>query len=115
LFNVTRTNSGTYSVIVTNVAGSATSSNATLVVRVPQLLSAPTFQPDGTITFSSSDSDGTALSSPDVSHLQVQVSSNLLDWVTLPGALTLQDGVLQLQDSGATNAPLRYYRIVESW
>jgi alpha-tubulin suppressor-like RCC1 family protein len=115
LFNVTRTNSGTYSVVVTNVVGSVTSSNATLVVRVPQLLSAPTFQPDGTITFSSSDSDGSALSSSDVSHLQVQVSSNLVDWVTLPGALTLQNGVLQLQDSGATNAPLRYYRIVETW
>jgi len=115
IFNVTRTNSGIYSVVVTNVAGSATSSNATLVVRVPQLLSAPTFQPDGTITFSSADSDGSGLTSSDVSHLQVQASSNLVDWVTLPGALTLQGGMLQLQDSGATNAPLRYYRIVETW
>src|SRR6185312_8170360 len=35
LFNVTRTNSGGYSVVVTNVAGSVTSSNATLLVRVP--------------------------------------------------------------------------------
>jgi hypothetical protein len=115
LFNVTRTNSGSYSVVVTNVAGSVTSSNATLLVRVPQLLSAPIFQPDGTITFSSSDSDGSTLSAADVSHLQVQVSSNLVDWVTIPGALTLTDGMLQLQDPGATNAPTRYYRILETW
>jgi len=115
LLNVTRTNSGIYSVIVTNVAGSATSSNATLVVRVPQLLSTPAFNPDGTITFSSADSDGTALSPSDLGHLQVQVSSNLVDWVTLPGALTLTDGMLQLQDSGGTNAPMRYYRILEMW
>jgi len=33
----------------------------------------------------------------------------------LPGALTLQGGMLQLQDPDATNAPLRYYRIVETW
>ena len=115
LFNVTRTNSGTYSVVITNIAGGVTSSNATLVVRVPQLLSAPAFNPDGTITFNSSDSDGTALSSSDLSHIQVQVSSNLVDWVTLPGALTLQGGMLQLHDSGSANASLRYYRIVESW
>ena len=115
LFNVTRTNSGGYSVVVTNAAGSVTSSNATLLVRVPQLLSAPILQPDGTITFISSDSDGSALSASDVSHLQVQVTSNLVDWVTIPGALTLQDGMLQLQDPGATNAPSRYYRILETW
>jgi hypothetical protein len=115
LSNVTRSNSGIYNVMVTNIAGNVTSSNATLVVHVPQLLSTPVFQPDGTITFSSSDQDGSALSSADLAHLQVQVSSNLVDWVTLPGALTLSNGSLQLLDSGATNAPMRYYRILETW
>ena len=115
LSNLTRGNSGNYNVVVTNIAGNVTSSNATLMVHVPQLLSAPTFNPDGTITFTSSDSDGSALSSSDVSHLQVQVSSNLVDWVTIPGALTLTDGMLQMQDPGATNAPTRYYRILENW
>ena len=115
LFNLTRSNSGLYSVVVTNIAGNITSSNAALVVRVPQLLSAPVLHPDGTITFNSSDADGGALSSADLAHLQVQVTSNLVDWVTLPGALTIQDGMLQLQDSNAANAPMRYYRIIESW
>jgi hypothetical protein len=115
LFNLTRSNSGIYSVIITNIAGNITSSNAVLTVRVPQVLSAPVLHPDGTITFNSSDTDGSALSSSDLAHLQVQVSSNLVDWVILPGALTLQDGMLQLQDSNATNAPTRYYRIIETW
>jgi len=115
LFNLTRSNSGIYSVIVTNVAGGVTSSNAALVVHVPQLLSAPTFQPDGTIAFSSSDKDGGALSLSDLAHLQVQVSSNLVDWMTLPGGLTLTNGGLQLQDSNGTNSLIRYYRILESW
>ena len=115
LFNLTRSNSGTYSVIVTNIAGNTTSSNAILTVRVPQLLSAPILQPNGTITFNSTDADGGTLSATDLAHLQVQVTSNLVDWVTLPGALTIQDGMLQLQDPNAANAPARYYRIIENW
>jgi len=43
------------------------------------------------------------------------VSSNLVDWVTLPGTLTLTNGLLQLQDSYATDAPMRFYRIIETW
>jgi alpha-tubulin suppressor-like RCC1 family protein len=115
LFNLTRGNSGIYRVMVTNVAGNITSSNAVLTVHVPQLLSAPILHSDGTITFNSSDADGGPLSSSDLAHLQVQASSNLVDWVTLPNALTLQDGRLQLQDSNATNAPTRYYRLLETW
>jgi hypothetical protein len=58
-------------------------------------------------------SDGTAFSSSDLSHLQVQVSSNLVGWVTIRGALTPRDGVLQSQDKGSNNAPLGRHRIVE--
>jgi len=36
-----------------------------------------------------------------------------VNWVTLPGALSLTNGVLQLQDSARTNYPARYYRIIE--
>jgi hypothetical protein len=115
LFTVTRTNSGTYSVIVTNIAGITNSSDATLKVHVPQLLSAPMLQPDQTIVFNSSDNDGGTLSSTDLANFRVQVSSNLVDWVSLPGTLTLTNGQLQLQDTDATNAPTRYYRIVETW
>ncbi|MEO7298408.1 MAG: immunoglobulin domain-containing protein [Verrucomicrobiota bacterium] len=113
LLNVTRSNSGIYSVVVTNIAGSTTSSNATLRVLVPQLLSQPMLQPDGTIMFNSVDADGGILSPADLVNLQVQASSNLVDWVSLSGALTLTNGALQLQDSNSTNFPARYYRIVE--
>jgi immunoglobulin I-set domain protein/Ig-like domain-containing protein/VCBS repeat protein len=115
LFTVTRTNSGTYSVIVTNIAGSTNSSDAVLKVHVPQLLSVPVLQPGQTIVFSSSDIDGGALSATDLANFQVETSSNLIDWVPLPGMLTLTNGLLQLEDSDATNASTRFYRIVETW
>jgi len=115
LFNATRSNSGVYSVIVTNLAGTVTSSIAVLGVHVPQLLSVPVLQSGKTIAFNSSDVDGGALSQSDLANLHVLASSNLLDWVTLPGPLTLTNGTLQIQDTGATNAPARFYRIVESW
>jgi len=115
LFNLTRSNSGIYSVVVTNIAGNTTSSNAALGVHVAQQVSAPTLQPDGTITFNSSDVDGGILSSSDLTNFHAQVSSNLVDWVTLPGTLTLTNGLLQLQDSYVTDAPMRFYRIIETW
>jgi alpha-tubulin suppressor-like RCC1 family protein len=118
LLNAVRTNSGIYWVVVTNAASTAnsvTSSNAVLDVRVPQLLGTPTFQPDGSILLSSTDVGGGQLTSADLANLQIQVSTNLVDWMTLSNALVLTNGAIQLQDEGATNAPMRFYRILENW
>jgi alpha-tubulin suppressor-like RCC1 family protein len=113
--NVSRTNSGTYSVFVFGPYGNATSSNAVLNVRVPQLLEAPTFQPGGSMLLSSTDADGGQLTSADLAHFQVQASTNLVDWTTLSNALVLTNGAIQLQDADAANALMRYYRILENW
>jgi len=113
--SVTRTNSGTYAVMVTNLAGSIASSNAVLLVHVPQRLGMPVWLPDGTLRLTSGDMDGGPLSASDLANLQAQASSNLVNWVTLPGSLTLTNGVLRLQDPGWTNQPLRFYRIIENW
>jgi hypothetical protein len=115
LANVTRYDSGSYSVFVTSPYGNATSSNAVLKVHVPQLLSAPAFQPDGSILLSSTDAGGGQLAFADLANLQVQVSTNLVDWTTLPNALVLTNGAIHLQDADAANALMRFYRIVENW
>jgi len=114
LSNVTRTNSGTYSVVITNVAGSVTSSNAVLLVRVPQQLGTPVLLPDGTFVLVSSDAGGGVPSAADLARFEVQASTNLVDWISLPGALTPTNGVLQFHDASVTNAPMRFYRIVEN-
>ncbi len=113
LGNVTRTNSGTYRVVVTNALGSATSSNAILLVRVPQRLGTPVRLGDGTFTFLSSDGDGGTISAGDLSRFEAQASTNLINWTTLPGALTLTNGSLRFNDL-SSNAPMRFYRIIEN-
>lgn len=113
--NAVRADSGTYSVVVTNTGGKITSSNAVLIVHVPQWLGTPALQPDGSILLFSTDVGGGQLSSADLANLQAQASTNLVDWVTLPGALTLSNGVVELQDPGSTNSPDRYYRMIENW
>ena len=113
--NVTRTNSGVYFVVVTNLAGSATSSNAILDVHVPQLLGAPAVQPDGSLAFSATDADGGLISSNVFANLQLQASTNLVDWTTLPNALNYSNGLIYVQDSDATNSADRFYRILENW
>jgi alpha-tubulin suppressor-like RCC1 family protein len=115
LSNVTRTNSGTYSVVVTNIAGNVTSSNAVLAVHVPQHLGAPVLQPDGSMLLTSGDADGGTLAAADLANLQAQVSTNLVDWIPLPGALTLTNGLLQLQDPGSASYHTRFYRVLENW
>jgi len=113
--NVMRTNSGSYRVSITNYAGSITSSNATLLVHVPQRLGAPVLLPDGTLTLNSSDLDGGAAVTTDLANMHAQASTNLTDWTTLSNALILTNGVLRLQDPASTNAPARFYRIIENW
>ena len=113
LTNLTRHDSGTYAVRVANGGGSTLSSNATLTVHVPQQLTAPVLQPDGSFAFTSGDADGGRLEPADVTGLEAQASTNLVNWIALPGPFALTNGVLSVRDAEATNQPLRFYRMVE--
>jgi Ig-like domain-containing protein/Regulator of Chromosome Condensation (RCC1) repeat protein/immunoglobulin I-set domain protein len=110
---VERTNSGIYSVIVTNSAGSVTSSNLTLRVLVPQRLTTPTVLSDGSLLFLSNDRDGGLLGASDLANFRLQVSSNLTSWVELPNAISLTNGFLLIRDTNSADVPARFYRIVE--
>ena len=111
--NVNRAQSGSYSVVVTNSNGQVFSSNAVLRVTVPQRLGMPKLSPGGSFQLTSGNVDGVQMTAADLANLDVQVSANLVDWVTLPAGLSLTNGTLQLQDNDRTNSPSRFYRIVE--
>lgn len=126
--NAQAANAGPYQAIVTNYLGSATSliarlsipngggaigSNAPVLVIVP--LSTPQNMPNGAFTFSCSIASGTPVDSNTLSALSVQVSADLIHWATLPNnVLTVSNGVVQVQDPAATNAPARFYRLVQN-
>lgn len=113
LTNLTRRDSAIYAVSVSNAAGSKRSSNAVLRVWVPQRLEAPSILADGSLVFMSSDADGGVLMPGDGGGFAAQVSTNLVDWETLPDELEVTNGVLFLHDASRSNYSARFYRIIE--
>ncbi len=113
LTNLTRRNSGTYTLRVSNAGGGTLSSNATLVVRVPQRLQIPVRLGDGTFLLRSGDADGGALLPEDLAALKVQASTNLVNWGPVSGVPILTNGSFVLHDPDSTNFPVRFYRMVE--
>jgi hypothetical protein len=108
-----RHDSGHYAVVLSNPVGRTLSSNAIVLVRVPEKLGAPQQLADGTFMLTAGDADGSPLWTTDLPGFQAQVSTNLVDWVALPDSLTLTNGLLLLRDSYSTNYPARFYRILE--
>ncbi len=84
-----------------------------LVVRVPQRLGTPTQLSDGTFALTSRDADGGLLATNDVANMELQFSTNLLNWVTLPNSLSLTNDLLLLVDPDSSNRPACFYRIIE--
>jgi alpha-tubulin suppressor-like RCC1 family protein len=112
--SATRTNNGSYFVAVSNGGGTTVSSNAILKVLVPQQFSTPIILNNHSILFLSGDSDGGLLTTNDLPAFTAQASSNLVNWVTVPNALSITNGFLILQDPSQSNYPTRFYRIIEN-
>jgi hypothetical protein len=114
-FNITnakRYHSGIYSVIASNPGGSTSSSDAVILIRVPQQLN-DAVQADGSFILTSGDADGSLLSIEHVGNFEPQASSNLIDWAPLTNHLILTNGTLWLVDQHITNSPARFYRMLE--
>lgn len=108
-----RKDQGGYSVRVINSGGSVLVSNATLRVIVRQRLSDLRRLADGSVELLSRDSTGGALAGGDLAKFEAQASTNLLQWQTLPGVLSVTNGSLLLRDPVAGQWPQRFYRVVE--
>jgi hypothetical protein len=106
LANVQATNAGTYSVMVTNAAGSVISSNAILIVSsgVPSQpqLSGFIYNNDGTFSLTVNGDTG-----PDYI---VQASTNLTDWASIFTNHSPTPPFIWT-DSGASNYNQRFYQI----
>jgi len=111
--SATRRDSGAYQLVATNPGGSTGSSNATLVVRSPQEMGPPVWLPGSGIAITAGDADGGPLLPGDLSNFQAQASTNLVDWTALLDSLSVTNGMLYFVDPDSTNAPYRFYRIIE--
>jgi hypothetical protein len=98
--------------MASNPGGSTSSSNAIVLIRVPQHLTGA-LQPDGTFAITSGDADGNPLTPGDLGNFKWQASSNLLNWTMLRKNPVLTNGVLLLIDINSTNFPKRFYRVIE--
>ncbi len=108
---VNRGSNGIYTAFISNALGTTLSRGAQLNVGGALKFIAATVGPDGTLSFGAADVSGTPLTQADVAGLEVQASTNLVNWVTLPNALVLTNGTLLLNDS--VNNPMRFYRILD--
>jgi hypothetical protein len=113
LTNVTRSDSGAYALTVTSVIGSTVTSNAMVVVRVPQQLSRLVRQPDGSVLLSSRDRDGGLLQPQHLAGFSAWATTDFLTWEPLPGSLSVSNGSLHLHDTNAAGFTRRFYQIRE--
>jgi hypothetical protein len=101
-------NAGTYAVLVSNLAGSILSSNATLTLTNP---------PGGPGIFgnivvgASHTSVQLDLSGTTNALYTLQASTNLVTWTNL-AAFTMTNGVVEYLDPTSSNFPIRFYRLI---
>ena len=104
LSNVQVGNAGGYYVLVTNVAGSATSQVATLALNGPPILSDPEYLSNGWMRFKIS-------GVPNRSYF-VDISSNLPNWNLLTNLL-YTNGLMPFTDTTTPGVTNRFYRLRE--
>ena len=116
LTNVARTNSGVYSMVVSNALGTATSANAGLRVLVSQSVERPQKLAGGGFRLRFGDGDGFTLSDSDKVNFVVQWTTNLFTptWIDLTnGNPSVVNGKVEIDDPDAAGKPRRFYRVIE--
>jgi hypothetical protein len=103
LTNVTTTNVGNYSVVITNIAGSVTSAPAALALLPPAAAQFQSIQlqPDNSLQIIFSGDSGW--------NYTVEVSTNLFNWNALTN-FSSSNGIFNFTINSTTNAPQQFYR-----
>lgn len=116
LTNLVRAAGGTFSVFVTNQLGTATSSNATVRVLVPQRFSqAPVRLGNGQVRLVFGDPVSSALTVSELTNFVVEATTNVLstNWVRYTNGFSILGGMVQFDDPDAPASPRRFYRVIE--
>jgi hypothetical protein len=113
LTNVLRAGAGAYAVAVSNAIGGLLSSNAALLVQSPQRLAWSLPSGGGHSQLRFQDAAGAVAPLNYASTFVVEASTNLLDWLPLPGSFSLTNGWLLFEENDAAYWPHRFYRVME--
>ncbi|MBI5775646.1 MAG: hypothetical protein HZA89_18155, partial [Verrucomicrobia bacterium] len=115
LNNLGRSNTGLYSIRVTNVAGSVTSNNTWLRVLSPQRLERAELLDDGRLRLQFRDELGGGVPAPaDVVILTAEeLNGTNTVWRTNSGGMIFTNGFLLFEDTNAPAAPRRFYKVLE--
>ena len=121
LVNVQPSDAGTYSVVVTNAYGNATSSNALLsVLAAPQLRFLNPENVPGALRLRVTTTDSSPIPPARASNVWVyaatDISIPLSNWTAIVNAPVLTNGMLVIDGINSTNPPVRFFRAIEgSW
>ena len=111
-----RTNSGIYSVVLSNAVGNWTVLNATVRAIVPPLIQPPQVAGTERMRLMFQDADGGL--PYDLSQVRVQWRAELpcgtdTNWQMLTSAFYLTNGFVAIDDTNGVNGSTRFYRILE--
>jgi hypothetical protein len=111
-----RTNTGVYSVLVSNTIGNWITFNATVRALVTPVIRTPQVATNGPVRLLFQDSDGGI--PYDLSQVVVQWRTNLpsgtdTNWQTVTSPLVLTNGFVAIDDTNAPTRPASFYRILE--
>jgi hypothetical protein len=70
-------------------------------------------QSAGKFSYYVHDANGELLTSANLPNFEAQARTDLVNWTTLPNALSLTNGMLLWQDPFPANLSMRFYRILE--
>jgi len=113
LSGVSFANAGSYSVAVSGSGGTTWSQDALVIVRSLQRIAAPEMLADGRIRLTFGDTLGAALVYGAETRFTVQASYDLESWFDTELALVWVNGSVQMEDELDSQAPAKFYRVVE--
>ncbi len=108
---ITRRDSGTYRLLVSNSSSSTNSTDAVVRVRTAQDIATPKLNGDGSWRISFADSDGTPMIQSDTTNFQVQLSADLKNWTSSTNQLNVSNGAIWFDDSVSNQ--FKFYRVLE--
>jgi hypothetical protein len=115
LASLMRANSGSYTVTISNPAGSVTSQPVLIRVLVPQRIQHPARQPNGQFRLMFGDHDSGPLTAANAQNFEIWGITDLRtgNWIQINAPISTAGNSLYIDDEQSIDQPQRFYRVIE--